>query len=349
MLLSTVLPTSIIYLPAVIYQEAAQDSWLSVILVTPFGLIAGAVIAGLIIRFPEKTIIQYSELIVGRIPGKIIGLLYALFFLSINTFVIRHFGEIIVTMFMPETPLSFFLIALVATSAYAVRCGLEVLARANEVILPVILALLLLIVALISPEMQMKNFTPALEKGMLPILKGTFLPAVFFAEVVVMVMLTPYMNKPQQAKGTIYWSVVIIGLFQLISTAAAIAVLGARMGRIQFPTIILARQISIAEMIERVEPFVMLIWVLGGIIKVGVFYYCCVLATAQWLKLKEYKALVLPVGVLLTVLSLVLWGDILELANQRVQISPYYLSIEVGLTLLLLVIALLRRKGEDSR
>lgn len=45
------------------------------------------------------------------------------------------------------------------------------LARANEIALPVALGLLLLIVALISPEMQFKHFTPALEKGFLPVLK----------------------------------------------------------------------------------------------------------------------------------------------------------------------------------
>jgi len=350
LIVSTILPTSIMFLPAMIYKEAAQDSWMSVILITAFGVVTGAVIAGLGMMFPNKTIVQYADLVAGRVLGRAIGLLYAVFFLYINTFVIREFAEMFVTMFMPETPLLVFSVGLVIASAYAVRCGLEVLARANEIALPVALGLLLLIVALISPEMQIKNFTPVLEKGFLPVLKGAYPAAVFFTETMVMVMIIPYLNRPQKAKGTIFKGIVIVGLFQLMTMVAVTAVFGARTARAQFPTLILARQVSIADLIERAEPFIMLVWVFGGFLKVGVFYYCCVLATAQWLNLKEYKSLVLPTGVLLTALSVLLWDNVLEMAHQIAEvIPPYFLSIEVGLPLILLAVARLRRKGEGGR
>lgn len=351
LIVSTILPTSVMFLPAIIYKEAAQDSWMSVILVTAYGVIAGAIIAGLGMRFPDRTIVQYGELVAGRVLGKAIGLLYAVYFLYINTYIVREFAEFLITMFMPETPLLVFSAGIVLASAYAIRCGLEVLARANEIALPVALALLLFIVALISPEMRFENFTPVLEKGILPVLKGAYRPAaIWFAETFVMVMLIPYLNRPQQAKGTIFRGIVIVGLFQLIITVAATATHGARMARLHFPTLIMARQISIADLIERVEPFVMLIWVLGGFVKVGVFYYCCVLATAQWLNLKEYKALVLPTGVLLTVLSMVLWENVLELTRQIAEILlPMAIPIQVGLPLLLLAAARLRGKGGGGR
>ncbi|MFZ5652326.1 MAG: GerAB/ArcD/ProY family transporter [Bacillota bacterium] len=350
LIVSTILPTSIMFLPAMIYKEAAQDSWMSVILVTAFGLAAGMVIAGLGTRFPDKTIVQYGGLVAGRNLGWAIGLLYAAFFLYINTFIIREFAEMMITIFLPETPLLVFSVGLVMASAYAVRGGLEVLARANEIALPVALGLLLLIVALISPEMQFEHFTPALEKGFLPVLKGAYSPALFFAETVVMLMLIPYLNRPREAGGTVFRGVAIIGLFQLMAVTASIAAFGAKTARAQFPTLFLARQVSIADLIERVEPFIMLIWVFGGVMKVGVFYYCCVLATAQWLNLKEYRALVLPTGALLTALSVLLWDNVFELTHQIAEvIPPYFLSIEVGLPLVLLAAARLRGKGEGGR
>ncbi len=346
LIVSTILPTSIMLLPAIIYQEAAQDSWISVILVTAFGMAAGTVIAGLGMWFPDKTIVQYAELVAGRVLGKAIGLLYIAFFIYINTFIIRQFGELLVTMFMPETPLLVFLIGLLIASAYAVRCGLEVLARANEIALPVVLGLMLLVAPLIFPEMKLQYLTPVLEKGIMPVLKGAYPPALFFAETVVMLMFIPYVNRPQKVKGTIFKAIVIVGIFQLLTMFATTTVFGPRTARIQFPVLILARQISIAEFIERAEPFVMLIWVLGGFVKVGVFYYCTVLATAQWLNLKEYKALVLPTGVLLTTLSVVLWGNVMELSHQITKLlPPVFIPIEVGLPLLLLVVARLRRLG----
>lgn len=351
LIVSAILPTSVMYLPAIIYKEAAQDSWMSVILVTAYGVIAGAIIAGLGLRFPDRTIVQYGELATGRVLGKAVGLLYAVYFLYINTYIVREFAEFVITTFLPETPLLVFSAGIVLAGAYAVRCGLEVLARTNEIILPVVLALLLLIVALISPEMHIRNFTPVLEKGILPVLQGAYRPtAIWFAETIVMVMLIPYLNRPRQARGTIFRGILIVGLFQLIITVATTAVLGARTARLEFPTLTIARQISIAELIERTEPFVMLIWVLGGFVKVGVFYYCCVLAAAQWLNLKEYKALVLPTGVLLTVLSIVLWENVLELTRQISEILlPIAMTMQVGLPLFLLTVARLRGKGGGGR
>lgn len=216
LIISTILPTSIMLLPGIIYQEAAQDSWISVILVTFFGMAAGLVIAALGMRFPDKTIVQYAGLLTGRVLGKAIGLLYILFFIYINTFIIRQFGELLVTMFMPETPLLVFLIGLMMASAYSIRCGLEVLARANEIVLPVTLGLLLLIVLLVLPEMQAQKLTPVLEKGIIPVLRGIYYPALFFAETAVMLMIIPFLNRPRQAGGTILKGIVTVGLFQLL-------------------------------------------------------------------------------------------------------------------------------------
>lgn len=112
----------------------------------------------------------------------------------------------------------------------------------------------------------------------------------------------------------------------------------------------LARYISLADIIERVEPLIMLIWIGGGFVKVGVFYYCAVLAMAQWLNLREYKALVLPTGALLAVLSIILWENVIQLTHQIARvIPPYFLAIEVGIPLVLLALARLRGKGGGRR
>ncbi len=350
LLASAILPTSILYLPATIYRESAQDSWMSVIILTAFGVVMGLITAALGARFPGMTFVQYLGPLAGRVLGNVIGLGFIIFLIYTNAFIIRSLAEIFVNMFMPETPLPFFIISIAFASAYAVRSGLEALSRVNEIILPLILILLIIIILLISPEMQMKNFTPALEKGLFPIFRGAYPAMVFFAETIIMSMFIPYLNNPRRARGHIICGVLIVGLFQFIIMAATTAVLGPRLARSHFPALTLARQVSIADLIERIEPFIMFIWVTGGFVKVGIFFYCAALATAQWLNLREYKALVLPTGALLSVLSLVLWENFLEMTVQApILITPYMLLAEAGLPLLLLAAALLRGKGGTGR
>jgi len=350
LIINTILATSIIFLPGMIFKEARQDAWMSVVLVTVFGVVAGLIIASLGARFPGRTIIQYSGDIAGKPLGKVIGLIYSLFFIYINTFIIREFADMFNINFMPETPVSLFSIGIVFAAAYAVRSGLEVLARASEIVLPLVLVMLLLIVGLVCPEIDTKLFFPILEKGFMPVLKGAYPPALFFAETIVMVMLIPYLRRPSGAGRAITAAVLVVGLFQLMVMAAVTGVFDTLAAYINFPTLMLARYISLADIIERVEPLIMFIWIGGGFIKVGVFYYCAVLAMAQWLNLREYKALVLPTGALLAVLSIILWENVIQLTHQIARvIPPYFLAIEVGIPLVLLALARLRGKGEGRR
>ena len=47
-------------------------------------------------------------------------------------------------------------------------------------------------------------------------------------------------------------------------------------------------------------------WMLGGFVKVGVFYYAAVLGSAQLFGLKDYRPLVLPAGTIVVALSILL-------------------------------------------
>ena len=350
LLMVAVLPTAIIYLPSLMYREAMRDTWASVILVTVFGLVAAAIITSLGLRFPDKTIVQYSELLAGKVVGKAIGFVYIAFFIFINAVILRELTEMYTIMFMPNTPALVFSIGIVITSAYIVRGGVKVLARVNEIVLPTGVAMSLTIVALASSTMKLTNFAPMLENGFLPVFRGAYVATLFFAETVFLVMLIPYLDRPSEARSAARRGIILIGVLELVAVVAIEAVFGAGCARLQFPTVTLTRHISIKGVIERLEPFIMYVWVAGGALKVGVFLYCSALAASQWLNLRDYRVVVLPIGAVLVVLATVLWSSVNQLTDfiSRVM-PPYFLAIEVGLPLALLVLAFLRGRGASDR
>jgi spore germination protein KB len=350
LMMSAILPTAIIYLPSLIYREATRDAWASVILVTVFGLVVAAIVTGLGLRFPDMTIIQYSELLAGKVVGKAIGLVFIAFFIFINAVILREFTEMYTIMFMPNTPALVFSIGIVVTSAYIVRGGVEVLARVNEIVLPTAVALSLAIVVLASNNMKLSNLAPMFENGFLPAFRGAYVAALFFAETVFMLMLIPYLERPSEARLAVRRGIILVGVLQLVAVVAVEAAFGARCARLQFPTVTLTRLVSIRDILERLEPFVMYIWVAGGAVKVGIFLYCSALAASQWLNLRDYRVAVLPIGAVLVVIATVLWRSVNQLIDfiSRVM-PPYFLAIEVGLPLALLVLALVRGKGAGKR
>ncbi|WP_339366102.1 GerAB/ArcD/ProY family transporter, partial [Vallitalea maricola] len=91
---------------------------------TILGLLVVYVITELGTMYKDRTIIQYSGDIIGKIPSKILGFLYCCHFIYINTFILREFAELLAGAFMIETPILFFIIGIILPSIYGVYKGL---------------------------------------------------------------------------------------------------------------------------------------------------------------------------------------------------------------------------------
>jgi spore germination protein KB len=85
------------------------------------------------------------------------------------------------------------------------------------------------------------------------------------------------------------------------------------------------------------------IWVGGIFVKVALVYYAVALGLAQWLGLRNYRPLVVPVGILMVALSVMAYHGLSDLLYTELKIFPgYSLSHALLIPLLLLVVAWLR-------
>jgi spore germination protein KB len=66
-----------------------------------------------------------------------------------------------------------------------------------------------------------------------------------------------------------------------------------------FPYFEVFRYISVGQFIERIDSFMLAIWVILIFVKVSLFHYVIVLSSAQWLGLSDYRFLSLPWAVIL--------------------------------------------------
>lgn len=93
----------------------------------------------------------------------------------------------------------------------------------------------------------------------------------------------------------------------------------------------------------RVDAFLVIIWLAGMLSKIGIFYFVAVLGAAQLLKLKDYKPLVLPMGVILTALSALVVGNTVEITQYIVSVFPPLAYLfEWVIPAVLLAVAVLR-------
>lgn len=342
-----VMPTAILFVPAITAVAAKQNGWLSLLVVSTFyGLLVALVVIKLGLRFPDQTVIEYAPEILGPFLGKLVGAGLVVWFLHINAVIVREFADFIATAFMPETPLLVFIILLLALAARAVRGGVEVVARAGEWVFPIFIFSMLIIMALVLPDTDWSNLRPVLEDGIRPVLHGALAPAGWRGEIVLILMYLPFINLPGKTLKYLTAAVILMGLALTGATVITTAVFGVLTEHLTFPFFTLATYISVARFVERMEPFILLMWVAGVTIKVAAFYYAAVLGSAQLFSLKDYRPVVLPLGLILAALSVGLFDNSREVVHWLTEtFPPYAYTFELAIPSLLLLVAVLRKKG----
>jgi spore germination protein KB len=349
LIITSIAASSLLFLPSATIEEAKQDAWVSIILVTLFGMASGYILIKLGERFPNQTFVSYSQLIVGKFLGKSITLIYILFFIHINANIIREFSETLTSIFLKNTPILLIIISMVIVAASAVRNGIEVISRVNEIIFPSIIIFLFIIFSFIIPELDPANLKPVLANGITPVLKGSYPALLFFAETIILIVIFPTINQPKKSLSSVFKAILFLGIVGIIAIIEIIALFGSiESGNLHLPMLSLIRYIELFDFIERIDVLIMASWFGGGFIKITVFYYCLSISTAEFFDLKSYKPVVLPLGVILTTFSIILYQNINEMSKIIFNVlPPYYIFIEVGIPLFLLLIALLR--GIDAR
>jgi spore germination protein KB len=328
-----------------------QDILISYIFGIPMQLLYMLVIAMLMSKYPNQTLIEYSYSILGRWLGKGVGILYIGYFVLHASITLRIFIEFLTTRFFVNTPVEVISLGILLIATYGVYMGLEVLGRCADVLVPLIILGTLLLVVLAIPEAHLQNVIPTWETGMVPMVLGNIPTTTRWSELAWIAMILPYIAGKQNIKRVFLGGVLLVNALWITLAFAIVAVFGPDTARtLNFPTLELVQIISIGNFLERIDAFVLGLWVFGSFLKISIFYYVAVLGAAQWFGLKDKKPLISPMGLILFILSLLLFSNIVELRNFGKTIVPVDFIFVFVIPLVMLIVHFVKKKalfGQD--
>jgi spore germination protein KB len=346
----TIVTTALLLVPTATAAAAHRDFWISPIWASLNGLFTVFVTVRLSKYYPEKTLIEYVEQIVGRFLGKVLGLVLLLFFLHQCGFIIREYGEFVVGAFLNRTPLSVIMGTMILVCVMNVRGGLEVIGRSAQMLVPIVLFLFVWIVILLIPDLDPNNMLPVMESGLGPSLMGSLVPLGWFGEFFLIAIMLPYVADRQKGMKWGMISVLTVMLTMVITNFASLFLFGDSTTTYIYPVMVAARYISIADFFQHLEAVVMAIWVMGMFVKISMFFYALVLGTAQWLKLSDYRPITLPIGFIVLVFGIWVAPNLQEMVQFISTVSPFYfLSIQTAIPTLLLIIVWIRKMFQHPK
>ena len=348
LLFTFILATTDIYMPQIVTAKAGRDGWLAVLLAILEGVVAVLVIIPLGLRFRRQTLIGFSRRILGFWLGSLVGLFYIYNFVTHSSRQVWHVSELMVTAFLPTTPKVVFIAIMVLLACHAVRRGLEVFTRVNDLLLPVGAFTVLLVGVLVAKDLDLRHYLPVLEQGWKPVIDGSLPLFGHVAQGYIILMFLPFV---QSVRGIYAWSFgTLAGLLAMLGVGVmAIGVFGAEVtARFAYPALELVRMINVREFIQHLDAAMMVVWFDGIFLKYAILLYMTSLALAQWLGLRDYRPLVWPLGLLTGALSL-LTPQVQSAIEFFSKVFPgFALMLELVIPALLLGVAVLRGVRDDG-
>lgn len=342
-----VMATAILTLPVMIGRYAPRDAWMDAVLFIAGGVIIAWVASRLGMMFPEHTIVQYNDFILGPWLGKLASLIIIGWLFHTGSIVYREVGEFLKFAILPETPLLIILLMISIAPVYAVYNGLEVIGRAADFLFPLITILLTLIFLLLISDYDFTKLLPLFGDGLGNILRGSLTPIAFGGQIIMVLFFFPYVKEKQKIGKVMVGTIVAIGIGGIINEAGYTMIFGLERTVLNIPFYSMARFVSIGQVIERMDPLFVVANLLGNFLKISIFTYVIVLGLAQLFRMKNYRPLIIPVVVVQNLLGVYGFKNSPQMFDFLDKVWPFYtLPLEFGLPLLLLAIARLRGLGK---
>ncbi len=334
-------------LPRTLAETAGSNSMIVL-------LVGGLVVLGsmfiiitLNCRFPGKTLPEYSREIVGKIPAKILTIIYVFYFLLFIGFEIRVISEIVKLFLLPDTPVEVIMLCMILTSTYAVRGGVECIGRTTELFFPLLFIPFALILLPGLTDVDFSNLLPVFygfEKKLLKALPGL---ALSFAGYETLLFYMGFMKEPRKTYKYTSTGLAFVIASYMIITGLCISKFGIEWNKkMIWPVLGYVRSINLPGLfIERLDGVMLGIWILAIYTTVIILYFALTFSLSKIFETKEQKQYTLPM------VPFVYFASLIPLSPKEILRMPVYINQYLGSVVIfiiptfLLILAFVRKKG----
>ncbi|QXM05444.1 GerAB/ArcD/ProY family transporter [Crassaminicella indica] len=328
--------------------EAGKDLWLAIIFAIFMAIPFSLIYIKLHNIFHDKNLFDIIEICFGKILGKGIILLFTCFMFYWTSDVLVNFGNFISTISLIETPKIIPMIFLLILCAWVVKEKIEVLGRWSAFLLIVAIFIIFLAIILLIPKMNINNILPIFNNGIHPIVKGALNTFSFpFSQIIAFSIVFSSFNEKKSSYKIYIIGLLLGGFILFIISSTNILVLGINeASRVHYPTYHTFSRINIGNTFQRTEAIILIIFVLGGFVKISILLLCTCKGIAQTFNCKDHRFIIIPVSLLVINLSYFQYDSVMHYSKFQTDTWFYFTFPFQGIfPIILFIIAILKKKA----
>jgi spore germination protein KB len=329
---------------------AGRDLWLSflvaIVLASPLILVYGR-LGSLMHGQPFS---EALPRLLGKWPSRLVALTYSAYAWRLGCFVTGDITNFVQAVSLPDTPQVVMAFGYAILVLWAVKEGIEVLARFSSVMIIVVLLILLTALGLAMTEVNLQEFLPIMYDGFWPVLQGAFQILDFpLLETVLFIGLANALTtKKRSAYKVLIPGFLLAAFFLMLFASASVAILGEEAYMTSyFPVFMSTARIDIALFLTRLEAVVGVTFAIGTFLKISVCLLVASKTLAHTLGFSDYRFLVTPL--VLSIIPGSQWfaKSIMEMEQSATKIVGFTdVVVQVALPLVMWIVAEIRMSKE---
>ncbi|MEW9670908.1 endospore germination permease [Ammoniphilus sp. 3BR4] len=332
--------------------SAGRDAWIAILISSLLGSLVIIMYIVLMRMNPGLTLVEWFPAQFGRWVGTPIAWLYPLIFLFDGGRIVGDLRDLIPTTLLPSTPPLVFNGVFLLIIAYGLYLGIENLARAGEIALPIIVLLFIIetILLFYSEVIHFQFLLPVFGNGWSPIWATVYPNGITqtYGETIAFAMIWTQTKNPKQIMKITILSSLISGLFLAVAVTLAITVFDEDLfKRSVYPLYSLLGVVSIGNFINNLSPFGVIYLSVTAFFKTFIKIFAAIRAIQILTSLRDERLLILPAVIIAMALGMTVSKNVAEhIPKLALNIIVPYVWVPLFLILpsILLIVTWIRTK-----
>lgn len=283
-------------------REAGRDMWLATIFSTVQGCAIMFLTVIIIRRSPDYDFIEQMEIMLGKWAGKVLALVLFVFFAGAYSSIMITYVYHLMDYFLPEVPILTFILVALAIGGYGIFFGIEVIARMAFVGVFSVIVLNLLVLAGSLSEFDVQELLPLFESGFWNTMWTSRQHDTDWAMATLMAaLILPTVKNQKTWANSSMLGILFGGLLVLQWPLLEAAVLSPEVtAQYIVACMQMARSAHIGVFIHRYEMIMIAFFAVSILVQISMCLFCSSLSASKIIGLKDYRTMIIPVGVILS-------------------------------------------------
>ncbi|OPJ54806.1 GerAB/ArcD/ProY family transporter [Alkalithermobacter paradoxus] len=282
-------------LPRNLVDEVGGDGLFILIISTLLSIILGYFLYKVVSYFPNRSFMEISSILLTKPIAYILAIILTMQYTLLGGLIFRILAEVTKMYMLRNTPTEVIIITMLIVCIYAIRSGIESIARLSQIFIP--LSIIPIVLVLI-PEMRhvdITNLLPLFQTDPSKIIPSIQSTLFSFAGFEIMILIGVFLSRPSRGFEIQYKTLIPVGLLYIFIFIVTIGLFGqVETSHTVWPTLTLVKLVDVpGAFMQNLDAIVMASWVILIFMSIVLTMYSSNLLICDMFSLREANFIVL--------------------------------------------------------